>query len=93
MPQEELQTYLQTHKHQIVQDALTLSLGFPAPEASYDRKYLWPTLAIELLTNKAFFSVLGWEQSLVQKYLGCLMASFSRVDPHYDNVNLYHGYF
>ncbi len=52
LPQEkEVQDYLKTHRERIVEDGLNLCLQFPCPEASYERKYLLPTKAIELMTN------------------------------------------
>lgn len=81
--QKEIQTYLINNRDHIVSDILTLCLLMPTPEASYDRKYLFPTRAIELMTNELFFSSLSSDSALIKRYLHELMKNFLSVDPHF----------
>ena len=45
------------------------SLKNPSHEDSYDRKYFFPTKAIELMTNENIFESFNWDKSLIQKYI------------------------
>ena len=90
---DELQQFVRRNRDAIVGDCLQLCLEYPQEGSSYDRKYSHPTKAIELVTSDLFFSCLGWDKESIRRYVGLLFKFFSTVNPHVENVNLYHAYF
>ena len=46
-----------------------------------------------MMTNEVFFEHLGWDRELIYQYLYELVENMTSVDPHYENINLYHAYF
>jgi hypothetical protein len=59
---EEIQQYIKKYRNAIVTDCLQLCLEYPLENSTYDRKYSYPTKAIELMTCDLFFSSLSWDK-------------------------------
>lgn len=89
---EELQGFVKTHRQGIIADCLALCLQPPSEASSYDRKYSFPTKAIELMTCEFFFTSLCMDRELIARFVALLFEHFLSVDPHADNINLYHAY-
>ena len=45
------------------------------------------------MTNEHFFNCLDWDKDLVSNYINKLLSTFMSVNPHIENINIYHGYF
>jgi hypothetical protein len=73
---EELQGFIKNNRGSIVDDLMKLCLQPAVEGSSYDRKYSLPTKAIELMTCDFFFTCLGMDRQLVQRYVELMFAYF-----------------